>query len=190
MGLVVYQYDEAQLAKVEIDAKKMNQTSIVIEYQIKVTNEGELTGYVNDIVDYLPADFKFSSELNKDWYSGKEGKLHNVSLSNEPIEPGKTKTVSLTLTKAINDSNIGLTVNTAELERTSNDMSFADTDSVAGNHKQGEDDISSAELIISVKTGLVVAISTGVILGLFLLSAFALWQLKRREDHEKRNTQD
>lgn len=189
-GVKVYQYDQAQLAKVEIEAKKINQTSVVVEYQIKVTNEGELTGYINDIVDYLPADFKFSSELNKDWYSAKEGKLHNVSLSNEPIEPGKTKTVSLTLTKTMNSNNVGLTVNTAELQRTSNDMSFADIDSVAGNHKKGEDDISSAELIISVKTGLVAVISTGVILGLFLLVAFILWQLKRREDHEKRNTQD
>lgn len=166
----------------------MNQTTVVVEYQLVVTNEGELTGYVNDIVDYLPSDLKFSSELNKDWYTNSEGKLHNISLSNQPIERGEQKTVTLTLTKTMNANNVGLTVNTAELQRTTNDLLLADIDSVAGNQKAGEDDMSSAELIISVKTGLVVAISSGIILAIGFIVAIILWQMKRRDDREKRNT--
>lgn len=40
-------------------------TTVVVEYTIKVTNEGEVDAYVRKIADYLSSDYKFSSELNK-----------------------------------------------------------------------------------------------------------------------------
>ena len=46
-GTTVNQFNKEKLAKVEIDAKRINGARIIIEYQIDITNEGELAGYVN-----------------------------------------------------------------------------------------------------------------------------------------------
>ena len=85
-----HQY-ENNFAKIDFESKYVNQSSMIIEYEIKVTNEGAIEGYAKKIVDYIPKEFKFSSELNKDWYEGGDGAIYNVSLANEIIKPGETK---------------------------------------------------------------------------------------------------
>ena len=67
-GTQTKEYNDTQLAKTEIKAKNLKGTTVVIEYKIKVTNEGELAGYVRRIVDYKPSDLTFNSSLNPDWY--------------------------------------------------------------------------------------------------------------------------
>lgn len=69
------------------------------------------------------------------------------------INPGETKTLTLTLTKTMNLDNTGTSINTAELNKVSNNYSLQDIDSTPGNRQTGEDDMSTAQLIISVKTG-------------------------------------
>ena len=81
-GTVTKEYDNATLAKAEIDAKLVNATTVVVEYTIKVTNEGEVDAYVRKIADYLSSDYKFSSELNKDWYQA-DGNVYTTSLANQ-----------------------------------------------------------------------------------------------------------
>ena len=61
-------YNNQSLAKVEVDRKLIDSTNIVVTYEIKVTNEGEIAGYVNDIVDKAPTGFKFDQGVNKEWY--------------------------------------------------------------------------------------------------------------------------
>ena len=38
------------------------------EYAITVKNEGEVEGYTKKIVDYMPKELEFSTELNNSWY--------------------------------------------------------------------------------------------------------------------------
>ena len=93
-GTTVKEYTDATVAKAELDGKKINGTTVIIEYEIKVTNIGEVDGYVRKIVDYMPSDLKFSSELNKDWYqTGTD--LYNTSLANEKITAGQSKSVKV-----------------------------------------------------------------------------------------------
>lgn len=152
-GITVKQYDNTQLAKIELDAKKIVNTNVIVEYKLEVTNEGEVGGYVNELVDEKPQDLEFSSEMNKNWYQSTNGELYSKALSNQIINPGETKELSLTLVKTMNGENTGTTRNMAELNKVSNSYSLEDIDSTPGNRKNGEDDISMAELIISVKTG-------------------------------------
>ena len=91
--------------------------------------------------------------MNNNWYQSTKGELYTKELSNQIINPGETKTVTLTLTKTMNLENTGTSINTAELNKVSNDYSLQDVDSTPGNRQTGEDDISTAQLIISVKTG-------------------------------------
>lgn len=184
-GTKVMEYSNTQLAKVEIDAKQINNTTVIVEYAIEITNEGEVPGYANEIVDYMPNDFKFSSEINPSWYSTTEGnKLHNISLTNEVINPGETKTITLALVKTLNDNNTGTTVNTAEIAKSSNHLLINDKDSTPGNNAKKEDDISTAELIISIRTGAGIAITITIIIAIAILVTVAIILKKRRGENE------
>ena len=173
-GTTVKEYTNATVAKAELDAKKVNGTNVIIEYEIKVTNIGEIDGYVRKIADYMPSDLKFSSELNKDWYqSGTD--LYNTSLANEKIPAGNSRTVKLTLTKAMTENNTGLINNTAEIAESYNELGIKDSKSTAGNKAQGENDYGSADAILSLKTGedMYIAI-IAVIVAMLGLIAFAV----------------
>ena len=116
---------------------------------------------------------KFSSEMNKDWYQ--EGSvLKTNSLSNEIIEPGKSKTVKLTLTKTMTEDNTGTVTNTAEIGEALNEENITDINSTPGNNIQGENDMSSADLIISIKTGgtVIYASLIGIIIAMFIVGVF------------------
>lgn len=172
-----YEYKDSKLAKLDLPYKTINDTTIMIEYKIRVTNEGDIAGYAKKIVDYLPKDMKFSSELNPDWYQSTIGNIYNASLANTLILPGETKEVTLLLTKKMNDNNLGAINNRAEICESYNDLGLADIDSTPANQVQKEDDISSADAMISVKTGetyiyiVITLISTGMLaVGIYVIN--------------------
>lgn len=163
----VYNYDNATLAKVELDSKQINNTTVIIEYTITVTNNGEIDGYVKNIVDYIPSGLKFSSELNKDWYQS-GSYLYNASLANTKLLAGESRTVTLLLTKAMTENNTGRINNTAEIAEQYNEEGTQDVNSTPGNKVQGENDMGSADVIISIKTG---SIATYITLTIVLIAA-------------------
>ncbi len=152
-GTKTYDYDDAKLAKLDLSEKTINGTNIIIEYKIRITNEGGVAGYAKKIVDYLPKDVKFSSELNKDWYTSENGNVYNSSLANTLIQPGEKKELTLILTKKMTGENTGLINNNAEIYESYNDLGINDIDSTPANKVQSEDDISSADAMIGVRTG-------------------------------------
>lgn len=148
-----YNYNNLKVAKVEIPASELKNATVIVDYKIVVTNEGSIANYVRKVVDYTPKDMKFNSELNRDWYAASNGDLYNSSLANTKIEAGQSKELSLTLTKKMTDNNTGIVNNNAEIYEVYNEEGKQDIDSIAGNKVSGEDDMSSADLVISVKTG-------------------------------------
>ena len=149
----VYEYENTNLAKIEFAEKYLNDSTIVVEYTIKVTNQGAIEGYVKKIADYLPKELSFNSELNRDWYENENGIVYNASLANTVIEPGETKEVKLLLTKVVNENSLGTINNNAEIYEAYNDKGFADVDSTTANQNSSEDDYTSADLVLSIKTG-------------------------------------
>jgi len=149
-GSKTYDFEDTNLAKVEIASKELSGATVVIEYKLKVTNVGEIAGYAKSIVDYLPASLTFNSSLNNDWYK-KGNNLYTSSLANTLIEPGETQEVTLVLTKKMTESNTGLTNNKAEIESAYNSMGVPNTkiDTNEGSTEKEE----SADAIIGVKTG-------------------------------------
>ena len=144
---------DTQLAKIDLDYKYINNTKVAIEYEITITNEGDIPGYATKIVDYLPEGFDFSTELNKDWYTSTNKNIETKALANTIINPGESKTVTLVLTKNMNENGNGIYSNTAEIAEDYNEYGQADTDSTPRNNKEGEDDQSSANVILGLKTG-------------------------------------
>ena len=154
-GIKEYEIKDKTLAKVEIASKQLNNSKVTIEYTIKVKNVGEISGYVKNIVDYMPSDIEFNSTLNKNW--SKQGEyLYNTSLANEEIKAGETKEVNLILTKTMTESNTGLVSNIAEIAEAENSLGVADIDSTPNNRKNGEDEMGQADVIIGVNTGTIV----------------------------------
>jgi len=182
-GTKEYEYNNSQLAKVEIPAKQINNTEIKIEYKIVVINEGEVEGYINEIVDYLPSELAFSSEENKGWNKNKEGNLTNTTLSTEKIKPGESKEVTLILTKRMTENSTGTIINAAEIGETTNTKNVLDIDSTEANKLEKEDDYSEAKVIISIKTG---AIMYGLfILISLLVVALVMYIMKRKNINKK-----
>lgn len=140
-------------AKIDFEAKYIAQSSMVVEYSITITNEGGVAGYAKKIADYIPTELKFNSELNKDWYEGTNGTVYNSSLANTIINPGESKTVTLILTKNMNNDDFGVFSNSAEIYEASNNYGLLDIDSTPGNKASNEDDYSIANVIVGVKTG-------------------------------------
>ena len=160
-GTKTYDYQDEKFAKVEINRKKVNGTVVVLEYTIKVKNNGEVAGCANNIVDYLSNGLSFSSELNPDWYlSGNQ--LFTKKFANDTINPGEEKEVKLVLTKTMTNENTGVVNNRAEIAEDYNEYGISDVNSIPNNNISGENDMGSADVIIGVSTG-------GTILAYFIL---------------------
>ena len=160
--------------------KNLGKSNIVIEYKIVVTNEGAIPGYAKKIVDYLPKGVGFSTELNKDWYLSDNGNVYNASLANELIQPGESKEVTLVLTKKITEDSLGDPINNnAEIYEASNEQGLKDFDSTPGNKSQDEDDMSKADIILSIVTGKIVMYTT-ITLGMIAILGFGIFEIKKR----------
>lgn len=144
-GIKTYSFDNSSLAKVEIASKKLNNSRISIEYNIKVKNTGDISGYTKDIVDYMPKELEFDSDKNENWR--KQGDyLYNSAFEDKELKPGEEKEVKLILTKTMTESNTGLISNIVQvLGSDSNEMD------------RKEENKSQANVIIGVKTGGVIS---------------------------------
>ena len=56
-----------QLAKVEIDAKNIDNTKLQVIYQISVTNNGNAKGKATEVAMYLPEGLEISMQENSEW---------------------------------------------------------------------------------------------------------------------------
>lgn len=151
-GTKTYECGDSTLEKIEIHPKEINGAVVVLEYTIKVKNTGDIAGYVNNIVDYIPSGLTFSSELNSNWYLSNNN-LHTKALQNEKINPGEEKEIKLILTKTMTETSTGLINNRAEIYENYNEYGIADIDSIPNNEKKDEDDLGVADVIIGPSTG-------------------------------------
>ena len=171
--MTTYEYDNQNktLAKIDIPAKQMATSTVILEYKIVVTNEGTVPGYAKKIVDYLPEDLKFSTELNSGAYLGKDGNIYSEELADTLINPGESKEITIVLTKKMTDTNTGTIINEAEIAESYNELGLTDINSEAGNKDEKENDLGAAKTIISVKTGEVVIYTTLIVAVITILAA-------------------
>ena len=176
----VYNYDNKSVAKVELGTAKVDFATVLVEYKIKVTNNGSIPGYAKSIVDYIPEGMTFSSELNNTWYLGKDGNAYNTNLANTMINPGETKELTLVLSRKMSGENTGTVRNTAEILTSYNEYGLEDRDVQLDRSDKKTDDKSAADLVIGMATGREVASFTGITLGILSLIAIAVYEVKKR----------
>ncbi len=179
-GTTKYDFDNLTLAKIDIPAKYLSDTKVLVEYKLTVKNEGDVEGYAKKIVDYMPGGMDFSTELNPSWYEGSDGNIYNEELSNTALVAGEEKTITLILSKEMTEDNTGIVNNTAEISESYNKAGIADKDSTPGNKAQNEDDFGKADAILSVKTGdTLIYISTIVIIAILSIVLLVVIRVNR-----------
>ena len=182
-GVKTYKTNNSQLEKVEIRSREVGKSNIIIEYTIIVTNEGKLPGYARKIVDYLPKNVRFNTELNNDWYATDDNNtVYNASLQNTLLKPGESKSVKLVLSAQITNNNIGTIINNnAEIYESYNEYGEHDMDSIEANMAVDEDDMSKADIILSTATGTIVIYAT-LALSVVLIILIGIILIKRKFD--------
>lgn len=168
-NVITYNAD-SNLGRVELDARKASTTNLVIEYEIRVTNVGEVEAYARSLIDSLPDGLTFNSELNKDWYQSGDS-LYNISLSNEKIGIGDSRSVTLTLTKRMAEDMTGTYTNRVAIQESYTESGIAD------NNKAN--DTNSADVIISIRTGAIVGY-TALILSIIVLIGTGIYFIKKK----------
>ncbi len=144
--------DPEEPVKVEIPSGKLNKVVVKFRYKIRVTNEGEIAGYVREITDYVPEGLQFVAADNPGW-TEENGVITTDALKDTLLQPGESAEVEIVLTWINNANNMGLKVNTAEISEDYNESDTPDIDSTPDNKVPGEDDIDDAPVILSIKTG-------------------------------------
>ena len=162
-GVKTYNYEDSPkvLAKIDIPAKRMVGSTVIIEYKIVIKNIGNAAGYAKKIVDYLPDDLKFNSELNPGAYQGTDGEIYIEELANTIIKPGESKEVKLVLTKQMTSQNVGTVVNKAEIAASYNEQGLENENSQAKSENGSNAGVASG--IISVQTGQVPMYTTLIV---------------------------
>ena len=144
--------DPEAVVKVDLKKSKLDKVVVKFEYQIRVTNEGEIAGSVEEISDYIPQGLKFVAADNPEWEEV-EGKVVTDQLAGQIIQPGESKEVTILLTWINREDNMGLKVNVAEISKDYNEYGSPDIDSTPNNQVPGEDDIDDAPVMLTVTTG-------------------------------------
>ena len=176
-GTKEYTYDNKKLAKVEIHSKQLAGSTIVVEYKIKVTNEGELAGRVYDVIDEIPSKLEFHSELNNGWYRTEQYKISNTSMVTKDIQPGESIELTVTLSKTLTEDSVGTITNISSIGTTDNSRHITE--------KNLNNNTDKTEVLIQVATGKQIALRIiGIILGVLVL-AFIMTIITRKTKFSK-----
>ena len=141
-----------KLEKVEIYRKSTENTSVQIEYKIKVMNTGEVSGNAT-IEENIPEGMRLAN--NDGTWEEQEGKLIKVI---PELGAGETKEYTVLLNWEQTGENMGEKANEIKLVETGNVPGFVDNND--------KDNTSNANVIISVETG---ELPIGLILALVAL---------------------
>lgn len=158
------EFENKEIAKLEIKSKNLKNTKIKLEYKIVVENTGNVSGTAEKVLDYMPKDMIFNEKENNGWYKGTDGNLYNETLKNTEIKPGEKKELTIILEKQMAADNTGTFSNKAEI---------ASLVTKEGLEENKEGNTATQELIVTVSTGRAPQILS-VIAALLILIAITL----------------
>lgn len=152
-GENTYRFEQSDSEKIEIRSKYYESSVLEITYNIIVTNEGDVSGYVNKIIDYIPEGVSIDLDKNPGWYYSDDGSLCYSGLVGTEIAADSSRTIQLVVTQSLASGETMNLVNSAEIAEATNSFGYEDLDSTPANNNQDEDDQDSVELLITISTG-------------------------------------
>lgn len=170
-----YEFDNLDLAKLEIASKNLEGADVELVYTIIIENLGDVEGITSSIVDYIPEEMTFDESKNFGWYLGTDGNAYNNSLKEDVIAAGETRTLTIVLSKEMNSENTGVVSNRIELLETTNNSNLQDNK---------DNNVSTQETLILIKTGnTFFYISTIIIL--FIIIAISYISINNKDNLKK-----
>ena len=173
--------DPEEIVKVELHRKNINDVVVKFRYKIRVTNEGDIPGYVKEITDYVPEGLRFVAEDNPGWTDEGNNVISTTLTEDILLQPGEYTEVEVVLTWINSEDNMGVMTNVAEISKDENEYGLPDKDSTPDNQRPGEDDIDDAPVMLSISTGRAVTyfMLGGIILitiagGIILIKKFVI----------------
>ena len=153
--------------KQEIPESKLATAEMIVKYKVLVKNTGKVDGTA-EIVDTIPVQFEIANENPTYWTLLQGGKIQ----TNVELKVGEEKELEVVLKWKNGSQNLGITKNVAEITYTDNTPKYPDSNP--------DDNISEAQVIISVKTGTEIMSEVLLIsgtIGLVMLLAISLIDL-------------
>ena len=163
-GTKEYNYNNKKFAKISIHSKQFVGSTVVVEYKVLITNVGELTGKVYEILDQIPSKMDFHSEINDGWTKSVSYTISNISFVNNEIKPGESIETTVTLSKTLQDGDPGVYTNIAKINSAESLKHKEDSNT--------ENNSDKTEIMIEVATGTEIAFKLigGVIMGLLYIA--------------------
>ncbi len=160
---------DGKIMKLEIKSSKVSSAVVKVKYSIVVKNTGEIEGKAT-IKEMLPTGFKLAEDNPKYWEKDEYGNL----ITQVELKPGASKTLEVSVVWKNSGTNFGTMINKAQIAQTQNPADYLDINK--------EDDISQADVVMSIKTGAevkvaVIALGTIAISGSLVL----LYQYQKRQ---------
>ena len=167
------------IVKVDLKRSKVNSVVIKFEYKIRVTNEGKIGGWAEEITDHIPDGLRFEEADNAVWTKVDDNTIVTDALKDIYLEPGESAEVPVILTWENSASNLGVKNNIAEISKDKNEYGVSDIDSTPGNYKWGEDDIDEAPVMLALKTGSIATQCVALGLGVLAILVFGIKCIKK-----------
>ena len=145
--------DPEDVVKVDLKKSKIDKVIVKFEYQIRITNEGRIGGWCDEITDHIPDGLTFDQADNPTWAVVDSKTVTTDALKTTYLEPGESAEVTIVLRWENSGDNLGIKVNVAEISKDRNEYGVHDIDSTPGNYKWGEDDIDDAPVMLAITTG-------------------------------------
>ena len=177
-GTKEYNYNNKKFAKVEIHSKQFSGSTIAIEYKIIVTNIGEIAGTVNEIIDEIPSQLEFHSELNSDWTKSMTDNASNTSFGVQEIKPGESIEATIILSKTLKEDSAGTLTNIAKIGISDNTKHIEDSNK--------ENDTATTEVIVGIETGAKTIIKVIGDIMLILVIALIIFTIIKKFSKKKR----
>lgn len=186
-GTKTYEYDNEEIAKVDIHSKQLNGAKVDLEYTIKVENVGDIEGYAEQIRDYVPSDVSFDDAKNKDWYKGTDGSVYVKDSNKTVLKAGESKEYKLYLSKVMNENNTGILSNKVDIVTKANSNV---------EKEEKENNTSVQNTIITVSTGatakvilvviVIVSIGIGLRYGKVIIAKFDGGKVYKSKEKKKK----
>lgn len=178
-GESTYRYDSSDSEKVEIRSRYYESSTLEITYNIVIRNEGDVSGYINRIVDYLPDGVEINLDNNPGWYYTDDGNLGYNGLMGTEIEAGSSQTIQLIVTQSLASGESMNILNSAEIAEATNSFGYEDLDSTPLNNVPEEDDQDDVSLLVTISTG---ALKENItVLVVLLIIAFLIILIKKNK---------
>ena len=171
--------DPEDVVKVDLRKSKLNDVTVKFKYSIRITNEGEIAGEATEIRDDIPKGLKFVAEDNPDWRE-ENGQIVTDKLAGTTLKTGESAEVEIILTWINSEDNLGVLINTAEINKDHNEYGVPDRDSTPGNNVPGEDDIDDAPVMVTIKTGSEIALYIAIALGTTMILVSGIVMIKKK----------